>query len=196
MHADFNEELSNLREDHKREFCESMFKAYRAKSVEDEENSVVKGRVWTRLNGGTSFKTDTIMDSGCTYPVTTKTVTDEMKDEIKPLKESLTIYEPSGKSLEVLGTEKMFLEAEVLGGRKLVEAVVMEGEGSKETLISLDLLNKWDLIHASFPHETISDYFNKMNKKRYQAYTGLYNFQSHIYNESKPMREPRKNAKS
>ena len=112
------------------------------------------------------------------------------------VKESLTIDEASGKSLEVLGTVKMFLEAEVLGGRKLVEAVVMEGEGSKEILISLDLLNKWDLIHASFPHETISDYFNKMNKKRYQAYTGLYNFQSHIYNESKPMREPSKNAKS
>ena len=143
---------------------ESVFKAYSAKSVEDEENSVVKGRVWTKLNGGTSFKTYTIMNSGCTYPLTTKTVTDEMKDEIKPLKESLTIDEASGKSLEVLDTVKMFLEAEVLGGRKLVEAVVMEGEGSKEILISLDLLNKWDLIHASFPHETISDCFNKMNK--------------------------------
>ena len=65
----------------RKKWGESVFKAYRAKSVEDEENSVVKGRVWTRLNGGTSFKRDTIMDSGCTYPVTTKTVTDESDSE-------------------------------------------------------------------------------------------------------------------
>ena len=95
------------------------------------------------------------MDSGCTYPVTTKTITDQMKTEIRPLKESLTIIETSVKSLEVLGTKKIFLVAEVLGGRKLVEAAVIEGEGSKETLISLDLLKQWNLIHAFFLHAKI-----------------------------------------
>ena len=82
------------------------------------------------------------MDSGCIYSVTTTAVTNEMRAEIRPLKESLTIIEASGKSLEVLGTLKIFLGAEVFGGRKLVEAAVIEGEGSKETLISLDLLEK------------------------------------------------------
>ena len=40
-----------------------MFKAYRAKSVTEEENSVVKGRARIKLNGGTSSKTHAIMDT-------------------------------------------------------------------------------------------------------------------------------------
>ena len=39
----------------------------------------------------------------------------------------------------------MFLENDVSDGRNMVEAAVIEGEGHKETLISLDLLKKWDL---------------------------------------------------
>ena len=45
-----------------------------------------------------------VMDSGCTYPVTTTLVTKVMKAEIIPLMEELTIIEASGKTLEVLGT--------------------------------------------------------------------------------------------
>ena len=104
-----------------------MFKAFKAKSTRDEENPVVKGRVWSKLNGGTSTTKDAIMDSGCTYPVTTETVMDEMKSEIKPLRKELTIIEASGKSLEILGTVKMYLKAEVLVGRKLVEAALIAG---------------------------------------------------------------------
>ena len=98
-------------------------------------------------------------------------MTDNMKAEIKPLRKTLTIIEVSGKSLEGLGIVKMFLEADVLGGRKLAEASVTEEEGSKETLISLDLLKKWDLIDAY-----------KMTNKCYQAYSSLYDFQTDIYN--------------
>ena len=58
------------------------------------------------------------MESECTFPVTSKTVTDKMKAEIKPLKESLTIIEASRKSLKVLCKVKMFLEAEVLDREK------------------------------------------------------------------------------
>ena len=62
-----------------------------------------------------STETDAMMDRECTYPVTTKTVTDYMKAEIKPLKETLTIIEASVRSLEAQGTVKVFLEVEVLG---------------------------------------------------------------------------------
>ena len=73
-----------------------------------------------------------------TYPVTTTAVTKEMKAEIIPLKKELTIIEASDKTLEVLGTLKCSWWQ---GGTKLVEVVGIEGEGSKETLISMDLLN-------------------------------------------------------
>ena len=73
---------------------------------------------------------DAVMDSGCIFPVTNTAVTREMKAEIVPLKEDLNIVEASWKVLEVIGTCKMFLENEVLASRKLVEAAVIEGEGS------------------------------------------------------------------
>ena len=70
------------------------------------------------MNGGTSTTADAIMDSDCTHPITMKTVTDEMKVEIKPLERELKIIEASRKILEILGMSKMYLEAKVLGGRK------------------------------------------------------------------------------
>ena len=79
-----NEELRNLQEELKKEWGEGLFKALGAKSGREKENPVVKGRVWSKLNGGTSTTADAIMDSGCTYPISTKTVTDAMKVEIKP----------------------------------------------------------------------------------------------------------------
>ena len=95
--------------------------------------------------------------------------------EIKPLERELKITEASRKSLEILGTPKMYLEAEVLGGRKMIEAEVLEGEGSKKILISIDLLKKWDLVHTSFPNEAVSDYLMRMtNKTCYRAYSSLY----------------------
>ena len=38
VYAYLNEELSNLKEDQKREWSEGLFKAFRAKSARDEEN--------------------------------------------------------------------------------------------------------------------------------------------------------------
>ena len=81
------------------------------------------------------------MDSGCTNPTTSKTLTDEMKVEIKPLERELTIIEEFRKSQEILGKVKMYLGVELLGERKRIEAAVIE-EGDKEILISLGLMKK------------------------------------------------------
>ena len=97
--ADLNEELSNLRDDQKKDSSASVFKAYRAKSTKEGENSEVKAKAWSKLNRCLSLKTDAVMDRGCTYPVTTTAVTKEMKAEIKPLKEEFTIMEASCKWL-------------------------------------------------------------------------------------------------
>ena len=105
-----------------------------------------------------------------------------MKAEIISLREELNIVEGSGKTLEVIGNCKMFLETEVLGGRKKMEAAVIEGEGSKKkTLISLELFKKWDLIHSTFPHKKISDYIGKKLNKKYSASATLYNLQQVVY---------------
>ena len=139
--------------------------------------------------------TDAIMDSGCTYPLTTMTVTQAIKMKVTPLSRELIIVEASGKNLEILGVVRVFLEADVLGGRKLVEAAVIRGEGTKEILVSLSLMKSWDLIHQSFPFETVSDYFYKMNNKSSLAYSSLYSLQNNLYSESKVLKEPSKECR-
>ena len=129
------------------------------------------------------------MDSGCTFPVTSTAETKEMKAEIIPLKEELNIVKASGKILKDIGTCKMFLENEVLGGRKMVETAVIEGEGSEETLSSMELLKKWDLIHATFSHQTISNYIDSKTNEKYSAYSSWYNLQQNIFEKSTKMRE-------
>lgn len=99
------------------------------------------------------------MDFGCTFPITSTAVAKAIGAEIKPLAKSLEIIDALGKIMDIIGTIRMYIDNRVLGGRKLVEATVVESD-KKETLISLDLLKKWDLVHDSFPFQTVSDYLN------------------------------------
>ena len=65
--------------------------------------------------------------------------------EVMPLTQDLDIIDASGRSLAILGTCKMFIDNRILGGQTMVEAAVIQGE-RKETLISLQLLKKWDIV--------------------------------------------------
>ena len=76
------------------------------------------------------------------------------------------MLDASNHIMEIIGTASIFIENDVLGGRKCVEAAVIEGE-KKETLISLQLLKRWDFIHDSFPYQTISEYCNNQKKNKY-----------------------------
>ena len=134
-------------------------------------------------------------DSGCTHPLTTMSVTEAIRMKVTPLSRELVIVEASGKNLRILGTVKMFLEADVLGRRKMIEAAVIQGEGTKEVLVSLGLMKNWDLIHQTFPAETVSDYFYKLNNKSSLAYSSLYSLQNNLYSESKVLKEPSKECK-
>ena len=59
----------------------------------------------------------------------------------------------------------------------------------KETLISLSLLKKWDLLHDSFPYQTVSDYIYSKRNKVMKAYSSTYNFHLSIYEENRPLKE-------
>ena len=111
----------------------------------EDDTPVTKSMVYSRMQGGRGTETDSVMDTGCTYPLTTTAVTEALGIEVKPLTGSLEIIDTSGKALEILGTTRMFIYNPILGGAKLVEAAVIRGD-KKETLISLQMLKKWDLI--------------------------------------------------
>jgi len=163
--TELNSYLSTMDEKDRKTWGEGVFKALRAKTARSTENPTVKGTMWSNRNGGRSTDADAIMDSGCTHPLITQTVTDALNMEITPLSRDLEIVEASGKNLTILGTVQIYLECEVLGGRKLMEAAVIAGEGASEVLVSLGLLKKWDMIHDSFPEETVSDCIQRVTKK-------------------------------
>ena len=129
------------------------------------------------------------MDSGCSFPITSTAVAEALGAEVKPLTKKLEIIDASDRIMEIIGTIKMFIDNRVLGGRKLVEAAVVRSN-KKETLISLSLLKKWDLVHESFPHQTVSDFIAAKKNKVFKAYSPAYDFHSSLYEENRVLRKP------
>ena len=70
--------------------------------------------------------------------------------KIEPLMEVSEIIQADGQSLKLLGSVRMFLESDNLNGRRMIDCAVIDGGKSKETLISIDYLKKWNLLHLTF----------------------------------------------
>ena len=129
-----------MKEDEKKELA-GRFTAYRARIARNEDTSVVQSTAHSKITGGKCTHTGCIMDSGCTFPITSTAVAKVLGAEIKPLTRSLEIIDALGKIMDIIGTIRMYIDNRVLGGRKLVDAAVVESD-KKETLISSDLLKK------------------------------------------------------
>ena len=115
---------------------------------QNDDEAVISSTAYSKMIGGKCTHTDCVMDSGCSFPLTTTAITKALGIEVTPLKQKLEMLDASNRIMEIIGTTRIFIENDVLGGRKCVEAAVIEGE-KKETLISLKLLKRWDLIHDS-----------------------------------------------
>ena len=74
--------LSNMEIEEQRKWGEGVFQALRAKSARSQDNPTVHGTVWSKRNGGLYTEVASIMDSGCTYPLTTVAVTNAIKMEV------------------------------------------------------------------------------------------------------------------
>ena len=94
--------------------------------------------------GKRGTQVNTCWDTGCTFPIASLEVINQLKAKITPLTQDLTIVEASGSTLSLLGTASIFLESDVLGGgRKEMEVALIEGvEGEKEVLVSLKLMKE------------------------------------------------------
>ena len=95
--------------------------------------------------GDMVIERDTCWDSGCTFPLPTIQVIKGLGVQLDSLSKELMIIEASGSELEIFRTARIFLQTDVLG-----------------CLVSLGLLNTWDLIHDSFPLESVTPYVMRM----------------------------------
>ena len=68
----------------------------------------------------------------------------------------------------------------------MINCAVIDGGGSQETLISLEYLKKWNLLHKTFPHESINKFVVRKYLNKYSAfYTSLSNLETSLYQESR-----------
>ena len=87
----------------------------------------------------------------------------------------------------------MFLESDNLNGRRMIKCAVIEAGTSREILISIEYLKKWNLLHPTFPFQSVDNYVEEKSKNNeYSAlYTNLSNkLESALYQESRGCKEP------
>ena len=109
-----------MKEDEKKELA-GRWTAYRAKIARNEDTSVVQSIAHSKIVGGKCTHTECVMDSECTFPITSTAVAKAIGAEVKPLTEKLEIIDASDKIMDIIGTIRMYTDNRVLGGRKLVE---------------------------------------------------------------------------
>ena len=73
----------------------------------------------------------------------------------------------------------------------MLECAVIDGNGSRETLISLEMMKKWGILHPTFPNESIEDFVNrKYLNKNTCYYSEVLNLSNNLYAEGRTIREP------
>ena len=87
--------------------------------------------------------------------------TDIQNLDVEALARSLKIIQADGSALNVIGSSVLYLEAENMKGRRRIECAVIEGNGAREILISLEYLKRWHIVHETFPKENLDDYLSR-----------------------------------
>ena len=75
----------------------------------------------------------------------------------------------------------------------MIKCAVIDAGTSRETLISIEYLKKWNLLHPTFPFDSVDNYVERKSKdNKYTAlYTNLSNeLESALYQESRRCKEP------
>ena len=131
VRSNFNLELSNMDP----EIVKEELRAMRASK---DSSPMTTTTMYRDVRGKRGTQVNTCWDTGCTFPIASLEVINQLKAKVTPLTQDLTIVEASGSTLSLLGTTTIFLESDVLGdGRKQIEVAVIEGvEGEKEVLVS------------------------------------------------------------
>ena len=150
------DKINEMDPEQRDDFAKEIKMAWIAKAARSSsDNAHLECKVFTKLNGGRSCDTDGYFDSGCTHPLVTREVTEDLKLKLDPVTAPLRIIQADGSALDVIGSVVLYLEAENMKGRRRIECAVIEGNGAREMLISLEYLKRWNIVHPTFPRENL-----------------------------------------
>ena len=97
------------------------------RAVKDDSPMTVT-TVYKKAKEKNGVSATTCWDTGCTFPISSLAVIKQLKSDIIPLTQDLTIIEASGSELKILGTAIIFMQSNVLGPKKKeLEVAVIEG---------------------------------------------------------------------
>ena len=86
LYGILRQQLNNMKQDERKQFSEGVAKALRARTAKEDDSAEVRGKAGTKLYGGTCTETEAVFDTGCTHPITTKTLTEGMKKKIEVIR--------------------------------------------------------------------------------------------------------------
>ena len=120
----------------------------------------------SKLVGGKKSKDVAVMDSGCTRDIVSKDIVRDLGLQMWELDRPLNIVSADGSCLNIIATTTLYLSCQATGDRKKkIEAAVLAGGKDRKILVSLKNLKKMGLIHETFPHQTVQDFFITYSNK-------------------------------
>ena len=123
-----------------------------------------------------------IADTGCSMNICSLSIIQTLKAEISPLKNNLQIVNASGGLLKIVGTATIYFHSQITSNKKkMLVCAVLDGP-EREVLLSLGTLKQLNLVHESFPRETVLSYI----KDRYNK--GYSKEHSHSLNQSQSVK--------
>ena len=136
----------------------------RIKRARENDNSTV-GMISKSTDFRNAKEEKFLMDSGAQVCITGELLAKENKLEIKSLTKPRNVHEASGRRLDIIGTADMWVKIAAISKMKKLRCLILRGSGvDREVLISCKMLKKWDLIHPSFPHETVDSFVKRKLK--------------------------------
>merc|ERR1712055_622303 len=122
------------------------------------------------ISNSTDFRSANVetflFDSGASVSLMGEQVARENNLTIRRLAKPRNVHEASGAKLHIIGTCDMYVKLKVIGKTKQLQCLILRGSSvDREVLISCKMLKRWDLIHETFPHETVGSYVRRINSQ-------------------------------
>ena len=108
-----------------------------------------------------------IADTGCSMNICSLSIIQTLKAEISPLKNNLQIVNASGGFLKIVGTATIYFHSQITSNKKkMLNCAILDGP-EREVLLSLGTLKQLNLVHESFPNQTVLSYIKDRYNKGY-----------------------------
>ena len=127
-----------------------------------ETDNLVQGLISRSTDFREAKAENFLFDLGASVSIMAEIMARENKLTIRRLSKPKNVHEASGAKLDIIGTADMFVKIAAIGKTKKLRCLILRESGvDREVLISCKMLKRWDLLHETFPYETVRQYVKR-----------------------------------